>query len=89
MAREPINPDQNPLDDIWQNAEDDETLIEMSPSDVLRYIRDAKFPADRRQLMARACHNDAPDGVVAVLHALADRRYGSLADVASQIAGHD
>ena len=57
-------------------------------SDRLRYVLDGlSFPVDRVELVARAEHYGADATTLHELWSLPERRYGSLTDVITVVAG--
>lgn len=53
----------------------------MRSEDVERYVRNANYPADKRDLMDYARRQNAPDDVVRALDRLPEQRFNSPTDV--------
>ncbi len=53
----------------------------MRSEDIERYVRNANYPADKRDLMDYARRQNAPDDVVRALDRLPEQRFNSAMDV--------
>lgn len=57
----------------------------MSSADVDRYVKDANYPASKRDLVDFARRQNAPDNVVRALDNLPDQRFNSSMDVSKSM----
>ncbi len=62
-------------------------MAEMSSVDVERYVRDANYPANKRDLMDFARRQNAPDNVMRALDMLPDQKFNSSVDVSKSMMG--
>jgi|GEM_PF-4286565 len=58
----------------------------MRSEDVERYVRNANYPADKRDLMDYARRQNAPDDVVRALDRLPEQRFNSAMDVTKSMS---
>lgn len=56
-------------------------MAEMRSADVERFVRDANYPANKRELVDYARRQNAPDDVVRALDKLPDQRFSSAMEV--------
>ena len=56
-------------------------MAEMRSEDVERYLRNANYPANKRDLVDYARRQNAPDNVVKALDKLPDQRFNSATEV--------
>ncbi|MDM7913203.1 MAG: DUF2795 domain-containing protein [Methanotrichaceae archaeon] len=59
----------------------------MRSEDIERYLRNANYPADKRDLMDYARRQNAPDDVVRALDMLPEQRFNSAMDVSKSMSG--
>jgi len=62
-------------------------MAEMRSEDVERYLRNANYPADKRDLMDYARRQNAPEDVVKALDRLPEQRFNSAMDVSKSMSG--
>jgi hypothetical protein len=62
-------------------------MAEMRSEDVERYLRNANYPADKRDLMDYAKRQNAPEDVVRALDRLPEQRFNSAMDVSKSMSG--
>ncbi len=62
-------------------------MAEMRSEDVERYLRNANYPADKRDLMDYARRQNAPEDVVKALDRLPEQRFNSAMDVSNSMSG--
>lgn len=58
----------------------------MRSADIERYVRNANYPADKRDLMDYARRQNAPDDVVRALDMLPEQRFNSAMDVTKSMS---
>lgn len=56
-------------------------MAEMRSADVERFVRDANYPANKRELVDYARRQNAPEDVVRALDGLPDQRFNSSMEV--------
>ncbi len=56
-------------------------MAEMRSADVERFVRDANYPANKRELVDYARRQNAPDDVVRALDRLPEQRFNSAMEV--------
>lgn len=58
----------------------------LSPSNVVDFVKDIKFPCTKEDLITFAEDNDAPQSVLDKLHKLPDKKYNSIQDLTTTAA---
>ncbi len=61
-------------------------MAEMRSADVERFVRDANYPANKRELVEYARRQNAPDDVVRALDDLPDQRFNSPTEVSRSMS---
>lgn len=61
----------------------------VNPPAVETYIEGIEFPTDKSALVELAAENGAPDDVMEILNKFSDQEYGSVMDIAREVARID